>query len=544
MRRALICVLWAGLLLTGCGGGEESFPVKIQPEIHDDGTTVLRRGNGAEPETLDPHQARSVTAANILRDLYEGLVSRAPDGTLEPGGAASWQISDDGLIYTFKLRENGRWSNGEPVTAEDYVYGLRRSVAPATGSAYAQMLSPIVNASAIIAGEKAPETLGVRALDDTMLEITLKAVTPYLLGILTHSSSYPVYRPAVEAHGRSFTQPENAVTNGAYKLDSWRVNSKIVLTRDTEYWDNANTDIDRVEYYPITDANSELSRYQAGALDWAAMVPIPELETVKEHIPDQLHTHPTLGVYYYGFNLTREPFKDAPKLRQALSMAIDRQVIVDKITRGDEIPAYGWIPPVVRGYDGVEFDWTTLSEDERLTRARELYRAAGYSEDNPLHVEVRYNTNDGHKKIASVIASMWRGALGIDVTMINEEWKVFLQNVQERQVTEVYRGGWIGDYNDPNTFLEIMNSDFGLNGAGYHSERYDTLQQRAAHMPAGDEREAVIREAESVLLADSPVIPLYFYTSKVLLKPYVKGFVGNATSTYYSKDLEIEPTDE
>lgn len=544
LHRILCGLLLVCAGLSACGGGSDdskSFPVKISPEVHEDGTTVLRRGNGAEPGTLDPHQARGVPAANILRDLYAGLVSISPGGDVEPGDAESWQVSDDKLTYSFTLRADAKWSNGAPVTATDYVYGLRRSVDPATASPYAQLHAPIVNANAIIAGDKAPDTLGVTALDDRHLRISLKAPTPYFLGTLAHPSSFPVYRPAIEKYGDAFTQPKNSVSNGAYRIDSWRVNSMIALTRNTNYWDNANTAIERVEYYPIVDANSELSRYQAGELDWAGMVPISQLDTVRAKIPGQLKIVPTLGVYYYGLNVRHAPFKDAPKLRQALSMAIDRQVIVNKITRGDEVPAYGWIPPVVEGYAGAQFSWAKLSDEKREAKARELYQAAGYSKDKPLEVEIRYNSNDGNKKIASVISAMWRGVLGAKVTLRNEEWKVYLDSVRQGTDTQAYRLAWIGDYDDPNTFFELMNSDFGLNGTGYASDKYDALQERQAHMPDGGERTKVMKQTEARLLADSPVIPIYFYTSKYLVKPYVTGFEGNALDVYYSKDLAIEP---
>lgn len=542
MRRIVCCLFVAAFSLTGCSGDEsEQFPVKQTPEIREDGRTVLRRGNGAEPESLDPHQARSVPAANILRDLYSGLVQLSPAGDIEPADAKSWAVGEEGLIYTFKLRENARWSNGQPVTAQDYVYSLRRSVDPATGSPYAQLHAPIVNAKAIIAGAKPPESLGVRALDAHTLEITLKAPTPYFLGTLAHSISYPVYRPAVEAHDAAFTQPGNSVTNGAYTMAGWRVNSMIALERNPQYWDDENTAIGRVQYYPITNENSALSRYQAGELDWATKVPISQYEKIKKHIPAQFKTEPTLGIYYYGLNLRRPPFKDSPKLRQALSMAIDRRVIVDKITRGDEIPAYGWIPPVVEGYAGAQFEWTKLSTGEREAKARKLYEAAGYGENKPLKIEIRYNSGEGNKKIASVVASMWRSVLGAEVTLRNQEWKVFLDSVRQGTDTEAYRLAWIGDYNDPNTFFELMNSSFGLNGTGYASDEYDRLQEKQAHMPAGPERNEVMKKAEATLLADSPVIPIYFYTSKYLIKDYVKGFEGNPLDAYYSKDLAIEP---
>lgn len=543
--REWVPMLLAGAVLLGCSGGgeQQTFPVKIKPEIRADGTAVLRRGNGAEPGTLDPSKAQGVPAANILRDLYEGLVSEAPDGALEPGGAKSWQISDDRKTYTFHLREDARWSNGKPVVAGDYVYGMRRTVDPATGSVYANILAPIKNAEAIIAGKKPPETLGVTAVDEHTLRIQLKAPTPYLLGLLTHSTTYPQYRPAVERYGESFTQPGHAVTNGAYVIKDWVVASRIVLEANPHYWDADNVGVGRVEYYPIENSASALKRYQAGELDWTETVPIPQLETIREHIPGQLKTTPTLANYYYGLNLTKPPFKNAPKLRQALSMAIDREVIVDKITRGGEIPAYSWVPPAVSDYHSARFDYADMSPEQRHAQARKLYRAAGYSDDHPLHVQIRYNTMEAHKKIASVIAAMWKKVLGVDVTLINEEWKVFLQHVAERKVTEVYRAGWVGDYDDPYTFLELLGSDFGINGTGYANPRYNALLKQAAHTPGGDKRKALLHKAEAVMLADHPVIPLYFSTGKRLIKPYVKGYVGNAMGHYYSKDIRIEAGD-
>lgn len=541
---ALGFLLIAAFGLAGCGDsktGSSSLPVKISPKVAEDGTATLRRGNGAEPGTLDPHQARGVPAANIIRDMYEGLVSIAPDGETEPGDAESWQISDDQLTYTFTLRANARWSDGSPVTATDYVYSLRRAVDPATASPYAQLHLPIVNAREIITGSAEPDTLGIKALDERQLQISLTAPTPYFIGTLAHPSSFPVKRSAVEQYGNAFTQPGNAVTNGAYTMASWRVNSMIALTRNRQYWGNDKTAIERVEFYPIADANSELSRYQAGELDWGGVIPPSRLETVKKAIPSQFHAVPTLGVYYYGLNLRNPPFKDAPKLRRALSMAIDRQVIVDKITRGEEVPAYGWIPSVVEGYDSAEFSWAKLTDDKREAKAQQLYAEAGYSADKPLAVEIRYNSNEGNKKIASVIAAMWRGVLGADVTLRNEEWKVYLDSVRQGSDTEAFRMAWIGDYNDPNTFFELMNSSFGLNATGYDSPAYDRLQEQSAHMPDGSERNDVMHAAEAQLLADSPVIPIYFYTSKYLIKPYVTGFAGNPLDIYYSKDLAIEP---
>ncbi len=543
-RKLLIVVLCLPLL-AACGNGkQDEAPAQSRnaPLINKDGSTVLRRGNGAEPETLDPHRAQSVNSSNILRDIYEGLVSEAPDGELVPGAAARWEISEDLRTYTFYLREEAHWSNGEPVTAADFVYGLRRCVDPATGSVYAEILTPIENAKVIIAGEAAPETLGVKALSDHVLEIRLKAPTPYFLGLLAHSSAYPAHQASVEKHGDQFTQPGNHVSNGAYQITDWVVASHITLERNPHYWDNDNSGVDVVKYLPIENAESEFKRYLAGELDMTSTLPIPQIEWAQKNLPQDYQKYPFLGVYYYGLNLTRAPFKDNPELRRALSLALDREIITEKVTRGDQIPAYSWVPPGVSDYQPAEASFAGWSREKRIEEARRLYREAGYSDENPLEVELRYNTSEGHKKIATAIASMWKTTLGAKVVMVNEEWKVFLQNVNTKKVTQVYRSGWIGDYNDANTFLELMHSKFGLNGTGYSNPQYDAYLDAASHESDINRRRELMHQAEQVLLEDMPVIPIYHYVGTRLVKPYIKGFVGNIMGHFYSKHLSIRAT--
>lgn len=542
-KRRLACyaLLAVCFSLTACGGDSASFPDRIQPDIRKDGTKVLRVGNGAEPETLDPHQASGVPAANVLRDLYEGLVIHAPDGHIIPGDAKSWDISPDRKTYTFHIRADARWSNGQPVTAQDYVYSLRRAVAPATASPYADMHSPITHASAIIAGKKDPDTLGVQALDAHTLQIRLHAPTPFFLKTLAHTSSDPVYPPAVKKWGSAFTQPGHAVTNGAYEMVSWRVNDKIVVKRNPYYWDNRHTHIDRVGYYPITDGNSELSRYQAGELDWTAGAPTAKLDALKKNIPDQYHAVPTLGVAYFGLNVTRPPFKGNRKLRMALSMALNRRVIVNKILRGGEPPAYSWIPTVIQGYQSVTYPWAGLSDKARDAKARQLYHEAGYSKAHPLKAEFLYPTGAGGKKLAIVAAAMWHNVLGATITTRNEEWKAYLQDTREQADTEIFYAGWIGDYEDPNTFFSILNSHAALDYTGYRSAKYDRLQAESEHTPDGPKRTQLMHAAERTLLHDCPLIPVFFWTNHHVIKPYVKGFVGNPLDIYYSKDLNIVP---
>ncbi|HET7313365.1 peptide ABC transporter substrate-binding protein [Salinisphaera sp.] len=542
MRRVrVICVLLPVCLwLAGCGG-DPGFPNRIQPAIGPDGITTLRKGNGAEPQTLDPAKATGVPAANILRDLYEGLVIYAPDGHVIPGDAKSWRISADGKTYTFHLRKNAKWSNGAPVTAQDYVFSLRRAVAPSTASPYADIHAPIVNATAIIDGKKPPASLGVAALDAHTLQIKLHAPTPFFLKTLAHSSSDPVYPPAVKKWGDAFTQPQHAVTNGAYELVSWRVNDKIVLRRNPHYWDNEDTAIDRVEYYPITDANSELARYQAGGLDWTSGVPTAKLDTVKKHIPGQYHAVPTLSVFYFGLNVTRPPFQGRRKLRMALSMALDREIITDKILRGNEIPAYSWVPTALQGYRSVRYAWAGLSDKARKARARKLYHEAGYSEEHPLKANLLYVSGEGGKRMAIVAAAMWRKVLGAEINTRSQEWKVYLQTIHSRRNTQIFYVGWIGDYEDPNTFFSIMKTHSAQNESGYHSAVYDRAVSASQHMPSGPKRTRLMHVAEATLLHDSPIIPLYFGSAHHLIKPYVKGFVGNPLGAYYSKDMNIVP---
>ncbi len=500
---------------------------------------ILRRGNGSEVQTLDPHKAEGVPASNILRDLYEGLTIESPDGTVIPGTAESWEISNDGKVYTFHIRKNAKWSNGDPVTAGDFVYGLRRSVNPATGSQYSQILAPILNAEAIIAGTKPVNSLGVAALDDKTLKITLKAATPYLLGLLNHSTTYPVHKGSVEKNGNKFSRPGKLVGNGAYVLKEWVVQSQIVLERNPMYWDNDKTIIEKVIYLPIEETSAELKRYRAGELDITGSIPTSQYDWIKKNLPGELHVAPTLGTYYYGFNLTRPPFKNNLKLRQALSMAVDREILTEKITKAGEVPAYGWVPPGVNNYTSQQLDYATLPRADRIKKAKQLYREAGYNKGNPLTVEIRYNTSEGHKKVAIAISAMWKINLGIKTKLMNEEWKVFLENRKQKKLTQVFRGGWIGDYNDAFTFAELMQSDHGINDSGYNNPKYDKLLEQAAGESDMEKRRGILEAAERMLLKDHAIMPLYFYVTKHLIKPYVKGYEPNILDHTYTKNLWI-----
>lgn len=505
-------------------------------ELHPE--QILRRGNGAEPETLDPHRATSVTSSNITRDLFEGLTEMAPDGSLRPGAASSWTISDDGLTYTFTLRPEARWSNGEPVTASDWVYSFRRAVDPATLSDYSAMLNPIAGAREIIAGRAAPDTLAVTAPDDHTLQIRLAAPTPYFLGLLTHSMAYPVYRPAVEQHGERHARAGTLVSNGAYRLAEWTVQSHIRAERNPHYWNDAATTINEVWYYPIDNQDAELRRYRAGELDLTEKLPNRQLDWVRRNLADELVIAPYFATYFLGLNVTRPPFADNPQLRLALSMAIDRDVLTQRITSAGEIPAYGLVPPLP-GYPGQQPEWAAWTQDQREAEARRLYAEAGYSRERPLTVELMYNTDENHRRNMGAIAAMWKEVLGVDTRLSNQEWKVFLQTRREKRQTQAFRAGWIGDYLDPFTFIELMHSQFGINDSGYSNPAYDALADQAAAEVDPERRRALLEQAEQLLLADQPLIPLYFYVTARLVKPWVGGYAPNLMDQHYTKNLHI-----
>ncbi|HVJ54772.1 MAG TPA: peptide ABC transporter substrate-binding protein [Aliidongia sp.] len=501
---------------------------------------VLRFGNGAEPQSLDPIFSENVQDSNIERDLYEGLVTLDKDSKAVPAAAISWTVSSDGLVYTFKIRPGAKWSNGDPVTAQDFVWSFRRAVNPAIGSKYSFLYYPIKNAEAIANSKLAdPDALGVRAIDDQTLEITLAGPTGYFLSLLAHHTFLPQHRATVEKFGAQFTRAGNLVTNGAFMLKEWTPQSRIVLMRNPFYWDSKSVKLAEITYLPIENQNEEFKRYRAGEVDVTNDVPGDQVEFIRQAMPKELHLAPNLGSYYLGMNLERAPFKDNLKLREAINLVIDREAIVTKILRTGELPAYSWVPPGLPGYHPQFLSWKDMPMPERIAMARKLYQEAGYDSANPLKLELRYNTSENHKKIMIAVAAMLRQSLGIETTLVNEEFKVFLQERREKKVTQLFRGGWIADYADPNTFAELMQSDSGLNDSGYASPAYDKLVKTAAMTVDPAKRMDLLEQAERQVLIDLPVVPLYDYVKKQMVKPYVMGFAPNIIGYYYSKDLSI-----
>ncbi len=526
---AVAIAIVAAIVLYDGGNVDQGEPVR-----------TLQRAMPADAETLDPQKGRSTQASDIQRDIGEGLFTYSRSGEVVPAAVERFEISDDGLTYTFYLRDGLRWSNGDAVTADHFVAGMRRLVDPKVAAFNASMLIDLENAEGILSGDIPVSMLGAEAVDERTLVLRLVRPTAYITGILTHPSTFPVHTPSIAEHGDGFARPGKLVSNGAYRLDAWVPGSLIALKRNEHYWNDSATAIDAVNWHVLVQDAAELSRYRAGELHVTSTVPSDSFAQVREEFGDQLSVGPYLAVYYLGFNLTKPPFKENPALRQALSMAIDREALTQKVTARGEAPAYSWVPPGISGYEPVRMGFAALGKEEREQRARRLYKEAGYGEENPLKVELRYNTGDSHRRVVVAVQSMWREVLGFEATLINEEFQVLLTNMKEAEVTQVFRSSWVGDYTDPHTFLSILQSGNAQNMPQYRSEEFDDFMARAATQTDPRQRRLLLEEAERVMLADYPIIPLYFYVTRHLVHPDIEGWGDNPLDYHYSQHLSFK----
>ena len=500
---------------------------------------TLNRGLNGDPESLDPHKFTSIQAADVLRDIREGLITIRPNGTLTGGVAKDWSVSDDGLLYTFVLRDDARWSNGRTIKAQDFVKSLRRLVSPETAATNSEMIQAIENAPDIILGLQDATSLGVRAVNDYELEIKLSAPKPYFLQILIHPSTYPIYFSRdPNSVGSDESTIELSVTNGAYKLISWQLNSSIELRKDTQYWNSQKTKIERVVYH-IVDPNIEISRYLSGELDITDNVSEDDFQRMKEMRPEELRVSNMLGVYYVGFNLKTPPFQNNLELRAALSLAVDRETLVAQVTGRGEKPAYSWVPPGTSHYTSQTMNAAGLDYAEQVLLARDYFEQAGFERDEGVEIELLYNTAGGHKKIAVAVQSMWREALGVEAKLVNQEFKVFISNIQEMKDTEAYRLSWTADFNDAYTFLALFESNNSSNLTGYSNPDVDRLLALAQSEQDAHSRRNYLQSAERVVLSQHPGIPIYFYVSKHLVADRVEGWTSNVLDMHLSRHLRL-----
>jgi len=499
---------------------------------------VLHRGNTAEPDSLDPHLTTSGYAGNIIFEMFVGLTTLDPKANVVPGAAASWTISPDGKTYTFKIRRGMQWSDGRPVTAEDFAYAFRRTMDPKTASRAAPLLYMIVNAREVNGGKAPVDSLGVRALDAETFEVRLNHPTPYFLELIVHRC-FPVPRWAVEAHGKDWTRPEHIVVNGAFTLADWTPQSRIRLVRNPRFYAAAEVALDEVYYYPTEDQNSALKRYRAGELDVLVNFPASQLDWLKQNLPQDLTLTPNYGLLYFTFNTRKPPFDD-PRVRTALAMTLDREMFAEKIMRGGEVPAYSLIPEVMRkGYVPPPSPWQGLPPAGRLARAKALLAEAGYGPGRPLVFTFRYNTDDIQRRIVLAAAQIWK-SLGVEAKPQNSDLNVLNADLRNGDY-EVARYQWFAEYADPTSFLYLLESSaVGDNHSKYANPAYDALMQRVYAEADTARRNALMREAEAIVLAEAPITPINYYVSKRLAKPYVKGLDANPRGINISRYVRIE----
>jgi len=502
-------------------------------------TQEIVRGNGTEVASLDPHKTEGVPESHVIRDLMEGLVNQDANGKTIPGVAESWETTDN-KTFTFHLRKNAKWSNGDPVTAHDFEYSFKRVVDPATAAPYSwyMEMTTMVNASDIIAGKKDKDTLGIKALDDYTLEIKLESAVPYFVMMMGHTTVKPVHQATVEKYGDKWTRPDNFVGNGAYTVDQWVVNERISLTRNPQYWDDAKTVINKVTFLPIENQVAEMNRFLSGEIDITYELPNEHFRRLQKEHKEDVSITGNLCTYYYAFNTTKAPFNDV-RVRQALSYTIDRDIITKALLGQGQKNAYAFTPEIISGFTPELPDYAKLTQKQRIEKAKELLAEAGFDKSNPLSFNLLYNTSENHKKNAIAITSMWKKSLGIDVTLENQEWKSFLDSKRQGNF-DVTRAGWCGDYNEPSTFLSLMQSTNSSNDAHYKSKSYDELMQQALATTSDEARNEIYLKAESLLAKDMPIAPIYQYVKARLLSPQVGGYpTNNAEEQIFTKDLYI-----
>ena len=525
------------IFLIGCSENISPVDSGLEQQIY-------HHGNGSEPQGIDPHIVTGVPEHHILISLCEGLTIPNPnpkgsDGYI-PGTAESWSISDDGKEYIFKLNKNAKWSNGDPVTADDFVWSWKRILTASLGSQYPDMLYYLVGAYEYHNGQIDNfDEVGVKALDTHTLKVNLKNPTPFFIGLLSHYSTWPVHKETVLKYGDiddrngEWTRPGNFVCNGPFQLKTWELNNKIVVEKNPHYYDASMVRLNEIHYYPVSNVMTEDRMFRAGQLHLTSSMPTQKCPIYIEEKNPNLKIDPYMGTYFYRINTENETLNDV-RVRKALAYSIDRQLLVDKVTQCGQIPAYSFTPPGSNGYQPS----TEIPYDPVL--AKQLLAEAGYSSDNPFpKLEILFNTNEGHRKVALAIQQMWQNELGIEVELVNQDWKVYLSREMVGDF-QISRAGWIGDYEDPNTFLDLMRPNRGNNKTGWENMDFDALVEEANTINDQEKRYELLNEAEKILIDNMPIIPLYTYVRVYQLSPDVKGFNPHILDHHHPKFIYLE----
>lgn len=502
---------------------------------------ILYRGNDGDPETLDHHGTSTISEGRLMMDLYSGLVDFSAEGKVVPGTADRWDISEDGLTYTFYLREDARWSNGDPVTAHDFVFAYKRLMDPLTAAKYATILYAIKNAEPVNTGVLPVSELGVKALDDRTLEIKLERATPYFLNQLTHQTGKPMHQKSVEALGDQFVKAGNLVTNGAYMLEEYVLNSRIVMRKNPYFFDADNVSIEELHYIPFEDRSTCVRAWEAGEVHICSDLPAQDLERLAEY-GDSLRIVPYLGTYYYALNTTDEFLSD-PEIRMAMSMVIDREFLAEEIWPG-MVPAKSLVPPGIENYPtgSPETDYFNMSMLDREDEAIAIMARKGITKETPVTVELMYNSGENHKNTATAIADMW-SEIGIKITYKIRDAAAHYAYLRDLGEMQVARAGWIGDYSDPHNFLFLLESyNTGFNYARYDNPAYDAIMARAGKELDLEKRAKILAEAETIIMRDTPFLPIFYYSSFTLVSPEIENYQSNLMNQNPTRFLSFRKT--
>jgi oligopeptide transport system substrate-binding protein len=490
--------------------------------------------NGAEPQTLDPAIATGVPENRLIRGLFEGLTTRNPY-TLEniPGMAESWEVLEGGTVYIFHIRRDAKWSNGEPLTAHDFYYSWKRVLEPATAAQYAYQLYYLKNAEAYNAGTLTDfSRVGLQVLDDYTLKVDLANPTPYFLDLTSFYTLFPAHRASVERWGDFWVKPEYIVCNGPYMLKDWHVRHEIYMVKNPHYWDAANVKLESLRALPNEDSNTGLNMYLHGTAEWieSGAMPTQLMDKLLER-PD-MHSAPYLGIYFARVNVTKPPLSD-PRVRRAFAMSFRREDVVKYVSKAGEVPAYTYVPPIPNYESPKGYEYN-------VEEARRLLAEAGYPGGKGFpKIRYLYNTLEAHRDIAEVLQAQWKENLGVEIELVNQEWKVYL-NSQRQIEYDFSRSGWIGDYVDPDTFLNMWVTGGGNNNTGWSDKEYDSLIAQASRTGDPSERMAVLKRAEEILIERGPTLPIYFYVVKWMYPPYVGGAPPNVLGELFLKNVTID----
>ncbi len=501
---------------------------------------TIRIATMGEPGSLDPQYTSGSWERIIMDDLFAGLVERDAQGGIRLSLADSYKVSNDGLVHTFYLKKDLKWSDGTPLNAEDFVYSYRRMLNPNSATSEASMLYIIKGAKEYNADETKVNNLAVRALESNVLEITLDYPAPYFLSLLVHYTYYPVPKHTIEKFAKEWTKPGNMVSNGAYKMVDRRVQNYVKAVKNDLFWDAGNTKINNVVYYTQEDRSTILKRFRANEIEWANDFASDQYEWLKENMKDEAIVSPALGIYFYTVHTAsqKNPGLRDVRVRQALAMAVDRQFIVDKVVKTGEMPAYSFVPQGTAGYDIITFPWKDLSETDRLNKAKELLKEAGFDENNPLKLELSYSTSENHKKIVIALSDMWK-KIGIESTNSNADTAVHFKNLQQGDY-QIGRGGWYADFNDPATFLYLGQTGTSTNYSHYSNKEFDDLVYKAQRTIDNNERKKYYQQAEAIILRDLPYIPLYYYAYRNLVSKRISGWHTNLDGQHQTRFISFK----